>query len=46
MTRLLVLNTACHTASISITLVTRALMLPTIDPSNETFDYPRVNYLI
>lgn len=36
----------CHTASISITLFTRAVILSRIDPSNETFDYPRVNFLI
>ena len=37
----------CHAASISIIAVfARAVILSTTDPSNETFDYPRVNFLI
>ena len=36
----------CHAESISIALFTRAVILSRIDPSNETFDYPRVNFLI
>lgn len=36
----------CHAVSISITLFRMAVILSRIDPSNETFDYPRVNYLI
>lgn len=36
----------CHGESISITLFTKAVILSRIDPSNETLDYPRVNFLI
>lgn len=33
-------------ASVSITLFIRAVILSTTDQSNETFDYPRKNFLI
>lgn len=41
-----VLFLICYTASISISLFTRTAILSRFDPSNETFDYPRVNFLI
>ncbi len=36
----------CHTESSYISLFKRTVILFRIDPSNETFDYPRENFLI